>query len=49
VDVADVDEAEAAGERDGAGAEEGHGGRARPVQHLEVGMEGREVERHVGA
>src|SRR5437867_11111842 len=49
VDVADVDEAEAAGERDGAGADEGHGGRAHPVEHLEVGVEGREVERHVGA
>ena len=49
VDVAGVGVAEAVGRRDRAGAGQSRRRRVRLVEHAEIGMERREVQRDVGA
>src|SRR5467141_933909 len=49
VDVAGIDVAKPVAEPDLARSRQGRRRRGRPVEHLEVGVEGREVQRHVRA
>src|SRR5712671_1077951 len=49
VDVAGIDVAKPVAEADLARSGQGRSRRGRPVEHLEVGVEGREVQRHVRA